>query len=303
MIARPNASRLRAVIVQPTRLRFAAAAAATRGRTASTYMVGAWSARLAGFLFYRALTGGKDLRLEDTLSTAAGCASFWTVSFAWGWLTLLPHALGGADSKRGPWLRRGGAALFALGLATEVLADAQKFYFKRSGNKGFCDVGLWATSAAGADRLSRRRRGRRTVGGGRGGAAGDGRWHGSRRRRGVAAGDGRSAETRRRRGRRTFGGDAAPPRATNVRLVSRRRRGRRKFGGEEAPKSPRRRRAAPRRSQHPNWFGNLALWTGVLVARRVRTGRGDAAGPRRSSAREPRPGIIETRRRSTTRRA
>jgi len=125
---------------------FAAAAAATRGRTASTYMVGAWSARLAGFLFYRALTGGKDLRLEDTLSTAAGCASFWTVSFAWCWLTLLPHALGGADSKRGPWLRRGGAALFALGLATEVLADAQKFYFKRSGNKGFCDVGLWATS-------------------------------------------------------------------------------------------------------------------------------------------------------------
>mmetsp|Transcript_27267 Transcript_27267/g.81777 ORF Transcript_27267/g.81777 Transcript_27267/m.81777 type:complete len:297 (-) Transcript_27267:22-912(-) len=135
---------------------FALAAVATRGaaadpkRLASTAAVAAWATRLAGFLFYRALTGGKDARLEDTLSTASGCVGFWGISFLWGWLTLLPHALGaeaGAvkSAGRAAALRRGGAALFGLGLATEVVADAQKFLFKKS-HSGFCDVGVWSAS-------------------------------------------------------------------------------------------------------------------------------------------------------------
>ena len=133
---------------------FAFAAAATRGagptRGASTGMVVAWATRLAGFLFYRALTGGRDARLEDTLSTAGGCISFWVVSWAWGWLTLLPHALGAtsaaATSAAARAARRAGAAAFAVGLATEVVADVQKFAFKRAHPGRFCDVGVWAAS-------------------------------------------------------------------------------------------------------------------------------------------------------------
>ena len=71
---------------------------------------------------------------------------FWFVSFVWGWLTLLPHALGASAPKvENKVLRRSGLALFALGLATEVMADFQKFFFKRN-HKGFCDVGLWSVS-------------------------------------------------------------------------------------------------------------------------------------------------------------
>ena len=128
---------------------FAVAAYATRGATAasrtSSLMVGAWATRLASFLFYRAL-GHRDGRLEGTTKTLQGCVGFWFVSFVWGWLTLLPHALGASAPKvENKVLRRSGMALFALGLATEVMADFQKFFFKKN-HKGFCDVGLWSVS-------------------------------------------------------------------------------------------------------------------------------------------------------------
>ena len=128
---------------------FAVAAYATKGPTASSrtsaLMVGAWATRLASFLFYRAL-GHRDGRLEGTTKTVSGCVGFWFVSFVWGWLTLLPHALGASAPKvENKVLRRSGLALFALGLATEVMADFQKFFFKKN-HKGFCDVGLWSVS-------------------------------------------------------------------------------------------------------------------------------------------------------------
>ena len=134
---------------------FALAAHAARGASASaaarasTGMVAAWATRLAGFLFYRAVTGGKDARLTETLSTGGGCVAFWAFSFAWGVLTSLPHVLGasaGNPGASGPALRRAGAALFAVGLLTEVVADAQKFAFKRANPGKFCDVGVWAAS-------------------------------------------------------------------------------------------------------------------------------------------------------------
>lgn len=129
---------------------FAVAAYSVRGPTAasqtSAMMVGAWATRLASFLFYRAL-GHRDGRLEGTTKTLSGCVGFWFVSFLWGSVVFLPHALGAGVTKEagGKVLRRSGLALFGLGLATEVLADFQKYSFKRN-HKGFCDVGLWAVS-------------------------------------------------------------------------------------------------------------------------------------------------------------
>ena len=134
---------------------FAFAAAATRGpataaRATSTAMVVGWASRLAGFLFFRACLTGRDGRLEDTLSTAGGCVGFWTISWAWGFLTMLPHALGATaastSTTTAKFARRAGVAAFALGLATEVLADAQKFLFKRSNPGALCDVGVWGVS-------------------------------------------------------------------------------------------------------------------------------------------------------------
>ena len=67
---------------------------AVTSRPWTSAFVGAWAVKLAAFLFYRAL-GHRDGRLEGTTKTLSGCVGFWFVSFVWGWLTLLPHALGG----------------------------------------------------------------------------------------------------------------------------------------------------------------------------------------------------------------
>ncbi|KAJ8599150.1 hypothetical protein CTAYLR_008291 [Chrysophaeum taylorii] len=133
---------------------FTVAAAATRGRALRTAVsatcVGAWATRLASFLFFRALKMGHDARLEETLSTVPGAFSFWLVSFAWGWLTMLPHTLA-ADNPRppslGPWSTIAGL-LFVVGIATEVSADFQKWAFKQQQDPkaSFCNVGVWSVS-------------------------------------------------------------------------------------------------------------------------------------------------------------
>lgn len=129
---------------------FTAAALATRGpglrRTVSTAMVSLWSTRLASFLFYRATQTGRDARVESTLSTTWGAAKFWFISFAWGWLTMLPHTLGRAAAL-GPGAAAA-VALYGLGLVVETRSDLEKYFFKQDpANKGkFCDTGLWALS-------------------------------------------------------------------------------------------------------------------------------------------------------------
>ena len=133
---------------------FAVAAAATAGAEArqrlSAGFVGLWSAKLAGFLFYRALQTHHDARLDKTLSTAKGAAGFWGVSFIWGFVCALPHtvAAGVALSARPPLGRALDAisiAAIVTGLAVESLADAQKWSFKADPcNRGrFCDAGVW----------------------------------------------------------------------------------------------------------------------------------------------------------------
>lgn len=114
--------------------------------------VAAWSAKLASFLFYRALQMKRDARLEGTLSTVTGAAGFWFISFLWGVVVSLPHTLAavvpaavqpafGATSAVG-------LGMFLLGLLVETLADGQKWAFKSNpANRGrFCDAGVWSLS-------------------------------------------------------------------------------------------------------------------------------------------------------------
>jgi len=133
---------------------FTVAAATTPGRNVrsvlSSCLIGTWATRLASFLFYRATKTGHDGRLEETLGTPSGAFGFWLISFAWGWLTMLPHTLAAAHKKTPP-LGSGAVAacvLYVLGLATEIAADVQKWQFKQNpANRGkFCDLGVWKVS-------------------------------------------------------------------------------------------------------------------------------------------------------------
>ncbi|CAK0812879.1 unnamed protein product, partial [Prorocentrum cordatum] len=116
----------------------------------SAAAVALWAARLTSFLFYRALQVGRDDRLERTLSTTSGAFGFWFISWLWGWLTVLPHALGAASAGPRPRLGLGAVAAGALyffgGQGPRRLPEM----VVQAGdplNKGkFCDVGLWSFS-------------------------------------------------------------------------------------------------------------------------------------------------------------
>lgn len=116
----------------------------------SAACVSLWATKLASFLFFRALKLKHDPRLTDTLSTTSGTFGFWAISAVWGCLCSLPHALGATSSYSVPLLQSPcsilGAALFTVGLLTETTADVQKWLFKQSNPKQFCNAGIWSIS-------------------------------------------------------------------------------------------------------------------------------------------------------------
>lgn len=106
-----------------------------------------WGAKLAGFLFFRALKVNHDTRLDDTLSSVGGIAGFWFFSVVWGLICSLPQTLGTTSPDPGnPLFLTAGMTLFSLGFITETLADVQKWSFKQSNPGKICDVGLWSIS-------------------------------------------------------------------------------------------------------------------------------------------------------------
>lgn len=121
-------------------------AALTRVK-ASSVAVALWSAKLAGFLFVRAVKAGHDARVSGMLETTGGAAGFWVASAVWGILCSVPHTLGITSSAAGsPVALATGSVMFAVGLVIETLADYQKWTFKAANPGQFCNVGLWSVS-------------------------------------------------------------------------------------------------------------------------------------------------------------
>mmetsp|Transcript_21975 Transcript_21975/g.32572 ORF Transcript_21975/g.32572 Transcript_21975/m.32572 type:complete len:350 (+) Transcript_21975:154-1203(+) len=115
--------------------------------TLSSAAVFTWGTKLAGFLFFRALKVKTDGRLDGTLNTTSGAFGFWLLSFVWGIISSLPHTLGTTSTNPGsPITLVIGGTVYLLGLATESLADYQKWCFKNSNPGRFCNEGLWSIS-------------------------------------------------------------------------------------------------------------------------------------------------------------
>jgi len=113
----------------------------------SAAMMTLWGTKLAGFLFFRALKTGHDARLDELLSTVSGTTSFWFVSLLWGILCSLPHTLGTTSSASGTTFTTIlGTLLYGIGITFETLADVQKWNFKHTNPKQFCNTGVWALS-------------------------------------------------------------------------------------------------------------------------------------------------------------
>ncbi|KAH0609007.1 uncharacterized protein H6S33_001235 [Morchella sextelata] len=129
-----------------------------RNIVASVFMM-VWGARLSGFLLFRILKTGQDDRFNGMRDKFLPFLGFWLFQMLWVWtvslpLTILNSPSTTAHSPLPPFttpLDILGSILFLAGLATETLADTQKYLFRSSAaaasNKAlFMDSGLWRYS-------------------------------------------------------------------------------------------------------------------------------------------------------------
>lgn len=116
--------------------------------TALAAMVLLWGLRLAGYLVYRILHMGRDVRFDGIRERFVSFLAFWLLQGLAVWVILLPSTLWYA--RPGPWRLTMvlGAAIWLAGLVIETVADAQKFAFKRTelGRTRWTDTGLWRFS-------------------------------------------------------------------------------------------------------------------------------------------------------------
>jgi steroid 5-alpha reductase family enzyme len=111
-------------------------------------MVVLWGVRLAGYLFYRILRIGRDARFDGVRERPLKFLQFWFFQGVVVWTVMLPVTLWFATPV--PW--QGWMAIpaltWALGLAIETVADAQKFRHKMrpGGGSRWVDTGLWRLS-------------------------------------------------------------------------------------------------------------------------------------------------------------
>jgi steroid 5-alpha reductase family enzyme len=108
-------------------------------------MVVLWGIRLAGYLFYRILTIGKDSRFDGIREHFWPFFKFWFGQGVAVWVILLPVTLWFA--RPGGWnlVMAAGLLVWAVGLVIETVADAQKFAAKTApGGRGrWVETGLW----------------------------------------------------------------------------------------------------------------------------------------------------------------
>lgn len=111
-------------------------------------MVILWGVRLAGYLFYRILTIGRDARFDGIREHFWPFFKFWLGQGIAVWVIMLPVTLWfAAPAPYSFWMSVGGT-IWALGLIVETIADAQKFAAKTrpGGGDRWVDEGLWRYS-------------------------------------------------------------------------------------------------------------------------------------------------------------
>lgn len=113
-------------------------------------MVAIWALRLGTFLFRRVHRDGGDRRFDRIKTDPLAFLSTWTIQALWVTVTLAAALAAITDDDPGGLdvPAAVGVAVWAVGFALEVVADAQKRTFRRDpANRGrFITTGLWAWS-------------------------------------------------------------------------------------------------------------------------------------------------------------
>ncbi|MEQ9617208.1 MAG: DUF1295 domain-containing protein [Phycisphaerales bacterium] len=113
-------------------------------------MVMVWALRLSTFLYMRISKAGKDGRFDEVKTRPLSFLMAWTVQALWVLLTAAAALAVITGSVHEPLgiIGIAGLAVWAAGMAIEVVSDRQKSAFKADpANEGtFIDTGLWAWS-------------------------------------------------------------------------------------------------------------------------------------------------------------
>ena len=109
-----------------------------------------WALRLGSFLMHRVHVVGFDIRFDKIKKSFPRFLVAWSVQGLWVFFTLCPVliVLLSAKPHSASLWTWAGLAIWAIGFATEVIADQQKWQFKMdAANTGkFIQTGLWARS-------------------------------------------------------------------------------------------------------------------------------------------------------------
>lgn len=112
-----------------------------------------WAVRLGAYLFGRIRKTKVDHRFDGMRDKPLKFAKFWILQALAVFVILLPVSASAASQATSPTAPRSlgaweflGVALWLAGFLIEVIADAQKSAFKRSGATGFIASGLWRYS-------------------------------------------------------------------------------------------------------------------------------------------------------------
>lgn len=111
-------------------------------------MVIAWGVRLAGYLLFRIIHMGRDVRFDGIRERFWPFFKFWLGQGIAVWVIMLPVTIWFSEpGPWTPWMSIGGT-VWAAGLVIETIADAQKFAAKRRprGGSRWMDTGLWKYS-------------------------------------------------------------------------------------------------------------------------------------------------------------
>jgi len=111
-------------------------------------MVILWGVRLAGYLFYRILTIGRDARFDGIREHFWPFFKFWFGQGIAVWVIMLPVTLWFTNTAPYSFWMSIGGTIWAVGLIIETIADAQKFAAKNrpGGGDRWMDTGLWKYS-------------------------------------------------------------------------------------------------------------------------------------------------------------
>jgi steroid 5-alpha reductase family enzyme len=111
----------------------------------ATGLVLVWALRLGGFLLYRVVKKGKDVRFDEIRNNFKRFLNFWVTQAVTAWLLMLPVLFAFSQDDHFKTWSFVGAALWAIGFVIESTADFQKYRFslKPSNKNKWIDEGIW----------------------------------------------------------------------------------------------------------------------------------------------------------------